>query len=141
MDSWPLPALLLGATGLHAGFQTTVSTLVYPMLARTPAESWVAVHRRHSRSITPIVAVVYGAVLAACAASLVVSPTPAVVVASAASTAALAATALRAAPLHGRLAAYPDPVLMRQLLRADRVRSIAAIIALVAALVGVWLPA
>ncbi len=129
MDVSLLPSLLLGATGLHAGFQVTVSTLVYPMLARTAPSDWREVHARHARSITPIVAVVYGVVLAACAAAVVADPGPAVVLTAAASAVALGVTATRAAPLHGRLTAYPDATLLRSLLRADRVRTAAAVLA------------
>jgi hypothetical protein len=53
-----------------------------------------------------------------------------------ATAAALLATALRAAPLHGRLGRQgPEPDLLAALLRADRVRTAAALVAVVAALV------
>ncbi|MBC2960774.1 hypothetical protein [Nocardioides deserti] len=56
-------ALLVGATALHAGFQLTVTALVYPRLAGTAPAAWSREHSRHSRTITPLVAVVYAAVL------------------------------------------------------------------------------
>ncbi|MDN4162709.1 hypothetical protein [Nocardioides abyssi] len=127
--------LLLGATALHAGFQLTVTTLVYPRLADTSPADWHRVHGRHSRAITPLVAVVYAAVLAACAWALL-DPGPAVVLAAAASAVALGTTAALAAPLHGRLADGPDPRLLARLLAADRVRAVAAAAAVPAALVA-----
>ena len=45
----------------------------------------------------------------------------------------LLTTALVAAPLHGRLAPGPDPVLLRRLLAADRVRAAGAVVALAGA--------
>ncbi|MDN4174256.1 hypothetical protein QWY28_14930 [Nocardioides sp. SOB77] len=126
-------ALLLGATALHAGFQLTVTTLVYPRLADTPAADWRRVHERHGRTITPLVAVVYAAVLAACGWALA-DPGPAVVAAASACGLALGTTAARAAPLHGRLADRPDPRLLARLLAVDRVRAVAAVAAVPAAL-------
>lgn len=127
--------LLLGATALHAGFQVTVTVLVYPRLAETSAADWRRVHGRHSRRITPLVAVVYAAVLAACAAALA-DPGPADVAAVAASAVALGTTATLAAPLHGRLTERDDRLVAR-LLRADRVRAVASVLALVAAVAAV----
>ena len=51
------------AAALHAGFQVTVTVLVYPALAGRSAAEWSAAHTRHSRAITPVVAVVYGALV------------------------------------------------------------------------------
>lgn len=129
-------ALLVGATALHAGFQLTVTALVYPRLADTAPAAWSREHARHSRTIAPLVAVVYAAVLAACGWALA-DPGPAVVAAAAASAVALGTTALLAAPLHGRLARTgPDPRLVRRLLAADRARAVAAVAAVPAALVA-----
>ena len=127
---------LLVAAALHAGFQLTVTVLVYPVLAATPAADWPAVHARHSRRIVPLVAVVYLAVAVTAAGALLVDPQPAVALAVAASALAPGLTAAVAAPLHGRLGAGPDPALLARLLRADRLRSVAAVLALVAAVVA-----
>jgi hypothetical protein len=133
----PWPVALLAATALHAGFQLTVTVLVYPVLASTPAEDWSGVHRRHSRRITPLVGVVYLAVLVAAVGALLTAPGAAVAVAVGATAAALGLTAARAAPLHGRLGAGRDEGVVRRLLRVDRLRSGAALVALVAAALAV----
>ena len=126
--------LLVVATGVHAGFQLTVTVLVYPALARTGADDWTAVHAAHSRRITPLVAAVYGLLVVAGVATVVAGPDDtATWVALAASAVAPLATGTSAAPLHGRLAASPDPRLLARLLRVDRVRAVAALVALVAA--------
>ncbi len=137
MDAEPEVVGLLAAAALHAGFQLTVTLLVYPALAATPAPEWTDVHRRHSRRITPLVGVVYLAVVVAAAAALLGAPGPAVVTAVAASGATLGLTAFVAAPVHGRLGAGRDPALLRRLLRADRLRSLTALVALASAAVAV----
>ena len=114
--------LLVVATAVHAGFQVTVTALVYPALVRTGAGDWTTVHgglaadhpaggrglrpaRRGGRGLRG------GRTRGA-----------ATWVALAASAVALLTTATSAAPLHGRLAASPDPRLLARLLRVDRVR-------------------
>ena len=52
---------MLTAVAVHFGFQVTVTAIVYPALARVPAEQWTIAHQAHTRAITPVVAVVYGA--------------------------------------------------------------------------------
>lgn len=133
MNGWQ--TVLLAATALHAGFQLTVTWLVYPALVRIPASTWAVEHERHSRRIVPLVGVVYVAALAAGTGVLLTGPTYAEWVALAATLTAIGTTALAAAPLHGRLAAGPDPVLLGRLLRVDGVRSVAVLAAFVAAFV------
>ena len=131
--------LLVGATALHAGFQVTVTVLVYPSLVRTGADDWTAVHGAHSRRITPLVAVVYGLLVVAGVAAVTAGPDDAATwVALATSAVALLVTATAAAPLHGRLAASPDPRLLARLLRVDRVRAVVAVVALAAATLAAW---
>lgn len=131
-------ALLLAATWAHLGFQVTVSTLVYPVLAATPPAAWRQAHDRHSRVITPTVGAVYAALLLGTAASLSTAAGAAVVVAAAGVALSLGTTALVAAPLHGRLAtAGPTPERLRRLLVADRVRTAGAALAAVAATLAV----
>ena len=60
----PLVAVAVAAA-LHAGFQVTVSLLVYPVLLGS-GEDWRRRHDAHSRAIVPLVAVTYGALLGAC---------------------------------------------------------------------------
>lgn len=131
-------ALALAAC-LHAGFQLTVTALVYPVLARTPADRWPAAHARHSRSITPLVGLAYGALAITSVWALLEAPrSPALVVALAGVTGSVLATATSAAPTHGRLGrAGPTPQLLRRLLVADRVRAGFAVLAAAAAVVAV----
>lgn len=126
--------VLLAATWAHLGFQVTVSTLVYPVLAATPPEGWPRAHDRHSRVITPTVGAVYAALLVGSVAALSTAPSPAVVAAVGGVALSLTTTALVAAPLHGRLAtAGPSPERLRRLLVADRVRTAGAAVAALAA--------
>jgi hypothetical protein len=132
MTSWD--ALLLGATALHAGFQLTVTVLVYPALAGVPVERWAAAHGRHSRAITPLVGLVYAAVLVACVGATATDPAVGTWVADAGTGLALLVTATLAAPTHGRLADGPDPALLRRLRRVDRVRCAGAVLAVLGSL-------
>lgn len=120
------------ATAVHAGFQLTVTVLVYPVLARVPAASWTQAHARHSRLILPLVALTYGGLVAAGAWVVVDSPTSLEVAAVLTAAGCILVTAVAAAPTHGRLV-VPDPALLRRLLRADRVRGLLAVAALVLA--------
>ena len=127
---------LVTAAAAHLGFQATVTAVVYPALARMPVEGWTAAHRAHSRAITPVVAVVYGALAAAGGWALLSGPDGWTIVALAAAATAVLVTAVVAAPAHGRLGAGHDPGLIRRLLRADRVRAAAAAVALLAAVLA-----
>ena len=125
---------LFAATALHAGFQLTVTLVVYPALREVPAERWAAAHGAHTRRISRVVVPVYLAVVAACAWALTGPVGWAVALAVGGSALALATTALVAAPLHGRLGREgPVPALLDRLLLADRVRLLAAGLALLAA--------
>ena len=128
-DAWS--AALLGATAAHAGFQATVTLLVYPALAGVPADDWSSAHDAHSRRITPLVVVVYGALLVACGGAVVSAPTSVGVRVAVLGTAAtLLVTAVGAAPTHGRLAAGRSDRLVARLLRVDRLRLVLALVAL-----------
>ncbi|MGI3785202.1 MAG: hypothetical protein ACRYG2_30970, partial [Janthinobacterium lividum] len=120
MPLWSV--VLLAATALHAGFQLTVTTLVYPALARLARPDFARAHGAHSRAIVPLVALVYGAVVVASVGAVVEDRTSVLAWSAAVATAvALVVTAVRAAPLHGRLGRLgPEPDLVRELLRADR---------------------
>ena len=131
-------AALVAATALHLGFQLTVSLVVYPALVRTPADAWRERHTHHSRSIAPLVALVYGALLVACAGALVRAPDAGAVLAALASLATIAVNGAVAAPLHGRLARTgPDPGLLARLRVADLARTALAGIALIGAVLHV----
>lgn len=134
LDPGPWPVALLVSTAVHLGFQATVTLLVYPALGRVPATSWPQEHAAHSRRITPLVAVVYGAVLVACAGALVTSTDSLGVWVAALGTAgAFLVTALVAAPTHARLGRGRTDELVTRLLGADRLRLGAALVALAGA--------
>ncbi|WP_341925600.1 hypothetical protein [Nocardioides psychrotolerans] len=120
------------AAALHAGFQLTVTVLVYPVLARVPASSWSDAHARHSRLIVPLVGLTYAGLVAAGAWLLASSPGPLGLAAVLAAAGSVVVTAVAAAPTHGRLVT-PDPALLRRLLVVDRLRGLFAVLALVLA--------
>jgi hypothetical protein len=125
--------LLLAAGAVHAGFQLTVTVLVYPALLR--AEPFAAAHRRHSRAIAPLVLVVYGALVVTGGLRLAAGSVGAAGwVALAGAGVAVLATALVAAPTHGRLATGRTDALARRLTRADLVRTLAALVCVAGAL-------
>ncbi len=126
---------LLAAGALHAGFQATVTLVVYPALVDLTPMAWGAGHAAHSRRIAVVVAPVYLAVAAACVWALASLPTTAAVAfAVAGHGLAAGTTALAAAPAHGRLDRHGrTPEVLRRLLVADRVRLAGALVALIAA--------
>jgi hypothetical protein len=133
-----VPDLLVAGAAVHAGFQLAVSALVYPALADVPPERFAAAHDVHSRRITPLVGAVYLSVLATSApvvAAMVRGRRPSAreVTAVAAQALSLGTTAFVAAPLHGRLGRLRSDRDLQRLLRADRVRTAAALAGLVAA--------
>lgn len=125
--------LVLSAAALHAGFQLTVTIVVYPALLH--AEPFGPAHARHTSSIVPVVALVYGALVASGVLRLLVGDVDAAaVVALGGAVVAAATTALVAAPTHGRLEEGRSEVLSRRLVRADLVRTAAAVVGLGGAL-------
>jgi hypothetical protein len=128
---------LLTVTAVHFGFQATVTALVYPSLARIPTEHWASAHQAHSRAITPLVALVYGALAIAGGWALLSDPDLWTLMAVAAITVTFLVTAIAAAPAHGRLGSRHDTQQVRHLLQIDRIRTAAAAIALTAAAVAV----
>ena len=124
---------LLAATAAHLGFQATVTAVVYPALARVPPAQWTGAHRAHTRAITPLVAVVYGALALAGGWALASGPDGWTVLALAGAAVAVAVTAFAGAPAHGGLTGGHDAGRIRRLLHADRVRAAAAVVAVVAA--------
>ncbi len=125
---------LLAVSAFHAGFQVVVSTVAYPALADVPADRWGTAHDLHSRRIVRVVAVLYPVVVGACAWAMVAGPvTGASVVAVVANLTAVAVTAGVAAPTHGRLGQEHSTHLIDRLLVSDRIRTAAALVALVAA--------
>lgn len=129
--TWSLALVI--ATAAHLGFQLTITALVYPALLATPATTWVAVHTAHSRRIVPLVAVLYAALLVTAAATLLESATPAAIVAAVSITLTFGLTATAAVRLHARLRGGRDEVVLRQLITVDRLRTLLALTALIAA--------
>jgi hypothetical protein len=136
-DAW-----LLAAAALHLGFQATVTLLVYPALvAQGPADEWAAMHAAHSRRVTPLVVLVYGALFP----PVVVSAWHVLEgatgwgagVAVAGAVVAFGATAWVAAPAHGRLTRGWDDKVARRLVRADAVRLVGGMLCLAGALAAV----
>jgi hypothetical protein len=119
----PWSVALLAASAVHLGFQATVTLLVYPALIRVTPADWAAAHTLHSRRITPVVAVVYGAALISCVGAVLSDPGHLGVLVAAGGTAGtLLVTAAVAAPTHGRLATGRTARLVTRLLVADRLR-------------------
>ena len=132
---------LLAASAAHAGFSVVVTVVVYPALAdvaRGSPRQWAARHDAHSRRIGAVVAPLYLLVAAACVWTLATGPQGWAWVALTGNALAALVTAVRAAPTHGRLGREgPDPGLVRSLLLADRVRTLGAVVALVASALAV----
>ncbi len=139
MDDEAWRAAYVAGLALHAGFQLTVTLVVYPGLAALTPQGWRAGHERHSRLVTPAVVLVYAAALTGCFAGITHRAglgTSALAVSVVATLTAVALTAAAAAPLHGRLVDH-DEALLRRLLLVDRLRCAAAVAAVAAALVAV----
>ena len=125
--------VLLTAAAAHLGFQLAVSGVVYPALAREPAERWSEVHRAHSRRITPVVIAVYGLLAVGCGWALLSGPGFWTLIAVGASAFAALVTAAGAAPTHSRLGAGWNRPLIERLLVVDRLRTAGAAAGTVAA--------
>ncbi len=118
------------AAVLHAGFQATVTALVYPALVRVGLEhpdDWRAAHDRHSRTIVTLVGVVYVALLATGLWLLFSAPGLLNLLALAGAWGAVLVTGTVAAPTHGRLTT-PEHALLRRLLTSDRWRCAVAVL-------------
>lgn len=126
---------LLTATAVHFGFQVTVTLLVYPALARVPAERWHRAHDAHSRAITGVVTLIYGALALSGGWALSSHAGVWTLIALAAMTATALSTVF-AARVHARLGAEHDQRQIGLLLRIDRVRLATAAIALAAAILA-----
>jgi hypothetical protein len=131
---------LLAAAALHLGMQATVTLVTYPALIDVPPERWPAAHAAHVRRITPLVALVYTALLLGVGWTLVTRPLVAASwVAVGAVGGGLALTAAGAGPLHGRLTRQGKrPDLVHRLVVVDRWRLVLAVVAAGAAAAAVW---
>ncbi len=136
--SWPdAGTALVAASAAHAGFSVVVTVVVYPALADRPDADWARRHDLHSRRIGAVVGPLYLLVAAACVWRLATGPQGWEWVALSGNAAAALVTAALAAPTHGRLGRDgPMPALLTRLLRVDRVRTVGAVVALVASLLA-----
>ena len=129
-----LVTLLRGAAG-HLGFQLTVSLVVYPALADVGADSWRVAHERHARRIAPLVGAIYVPLVLVLAWTAATEPQAAGTwLALVGGALSVVTTAVVAAPLHGRLGGATErPELLRDLCRADRIRTVGAVVCVVGA--------
>ncbi|WP_375502284.1 DUF1772 domain-containing protein [uncultured Jatrophihabitans sp.] len=125
-----LLAAHLLATAAYAGFQLTVQVLVYRQFPAVPADAFPGYEAAHSRRITPLVGVLFGACALTTAALLAVRPESVplagIAVSAGLFATVLVVTGLLAVPEHRRLGAGFESVAFRRLLRADLVRTVAA---------------
>jgi hypothetical protein len=128
----------LAAAAAHAGFQATVTLVVYPTLSHVRSAHWRQAHDRHTHDIGPLVAVIYVALVATAVWWLAVDWSVLAVVAVVLALLAIAVTAALAAPLHRRLVRRDDATVAR-LLAVDRWRTglaIASVAVAIAAIVS-----
>jgi len=123
----------LVAGSAYAGFQATVTAVVYPTLSHVRAAHWRQAHDRETRAVRPLVAASSVAVAATAAWWLATSWSILAVVAVALAALSLAITAVVAAPLHRRLVKRDDQALTR-LLGVDKARTVLAFAAVGVAL-------
>jgi hypothetical protein len=115
-------AAFLTAAAAHAGFQATVTAVVYPTLAHVRPAHWRQAHDRHTRAVRPLVLAAYAALAATAVWWLVVDWSVLAAVAVALAGLAMAVTAVVAVPAHRRLVRRDEQALTR-LLAADRLRT------------------
>ena len=123
--------LHVATTASYAGFQLLVHLVVYRMFPLVPPDAFPAYERSHQRRITALVAVLFPALVASTGALVALRPTgtPAVALVGAVTLlgVVLASTAFGAAPQHARLGQGFDATAYAALVRADAVRSVAAV--------------
>lgn len=104
----------------------TVQLLQYPLMARVPADGFVAFEQAHQRRITMVLALFAPVeVVTAAAVALTVAEVPGwlSIGAGAVLAAIWVATGAFYGPLHGRLTQGFDPLLHRRLVRTNWVRT------------------
>jgi hypothetical protein len=126
----------LAAASAHAGFQATVTLVVYPTLSHVRSAHWRQAHDRHMHDIRPLVAVAYLALVATSVWWLADDWSPLAVVAVVLALLSMAVTAVLAAPLHRRLIKRDDATVAR-LLAVDRGRTACAVAAVAVAIIAI----
>jgi hypothetical protein len=115
----------LAAAAAHAGFQATVTLVVYPTLSHVRAAHWRQWHDRETRAVRPLVAVAYVALAATGLWWLAADWSALAVVAVVLAALSMAVTLVLAAPLHRRLIRRDEAALAR-LLGVDKARTLLA---------------
>jgi hypothetical protein len=124
-------------SALHAGFQFTVTVVVYPALSEVSPVDWAAKHRAHSSRIAWLVVPVYGSLLITCLlAALYHRVSIGLMIAVLGAAGSLAITAFLAAPAHRTLSRGQNPDVMRRLLMADQGRCASSLICLLGAVLA-----
>ena len=125
----------LAAAATHAGFQATVTLVVYPTLSHVRAAHWRQAHDRQTHAVRPLVVVAYLALAATGAWWLATDWSALAVVAVVLAALSMAVTVVLAAPLHRRLVRRDDAALTR-LLGVDKARTVLAFAAAAVAMVA-----
>lgn len=127
MPTWVL-VLHLAATAALAGIGWLTHLALYPLFRLVGTAEWTRYHRAHTRALGRVVALPWLAQGTTTVGLLVAVPdgiSPVLVwVDAGLAAAAVLVTALRAVPLHGRLATGQDGAAITALLRADLARSL-----------------
>lgn len=126
----------LAAASAHAGFQATLTLVVYPTLSHVRSAHWRQAHDRHGHDVRPLVVGAYLAMVATGVWWLATDWSTLAVVAVVLGLLAMAVTAALALPLHRRLVRRDDSSLAR-LLAVDRWRTGFAFGAVAVALVAI----
>ena len=126
----------LAAASAHAGFQATVTLVVYPTLSHVRAAHWRQAHDRHLKQVRPLVAVLYLALAATGVWWLGVDWSGLSVFAVVLVALPVVVTAALAAPLHRRLVRRDEDALTR-LLGVDKVRTVLALAAVAVTIVAI----
>jgi hypothetical protein len=129
IDDRPLALVtLLLVAAAHLGFQLTVSLVVYPALREVDDGAWPVAHERHARRIAPLVGAIYVPLVLVLAWTAATEPRAAGTwLALVGGALSVVTTTVIAAPLHGRLGGAAErPQLLRDLSRADRIRTVGA---------------
>jgi len=126
----------LASASAHAGFQATVTLVVYPTLSHVRAAHWRQAHDRHTKQVRPLVAVLYLALAATSVWWLAVDWSRLAVLAVVLVALPVAVTAVLAAPLHRRLVRRDEEALTR-LLGVDKARTVLALAAVAVTIVAI----
>lgn len=123
MLTWLL--LHLVAVAVLAGVGWVVQVVVYPAFALVGDAEWPEYHRRHERAVATVVLLPWLAQGVSTVALLVGGLTVPVVALALLALATVVLTVAAAVPAHGRLTSRLDTEVLRRLLRANLLRTLA----------------